>query len=626
LFDDRRVQLPILDYSKNESSETNRSGKGRQDKESLTPDVPCSIDQSCLLGSNISEVVRRYSTATSIPTDVPLSVDAHPNMSMPVGTEIGAQIASTHRHQMKFQSSELFPAPVMTDAVSTQVSAPCSQTSRHYQFVAKQPYPLPQEYSQNILHPGCSTQNPTEGANFTANQKYPLSSGYLHSGLLTSGYATQTSTLKGRSRLNPTTYDHLYTDLSLSNPQSNYEGHCDICFNQGRSSAHNNDIYKCERQRFSEGTPANLSLQCIPTYPEDIERNGKTVPVIDQKRNSADYIQIPVCDKDFETDQMRYGGPRSNASDSSDLENDVDPRHTQQFIRAESNTKDRCSPLQKSVFSRLSLNKQLTCQEAAGPTLNQLVSSLSQKTEQWSYRNKSIGDGLVIPLIGEEAMDYSRAELNLPSQLELQEEEESIEPQVPLYNFKRRSEARNVDANLGKEISGKTKRRKLVRPSLEETNASSTNVGELESTEDRKQHHLEVTKNQFVIDLNIPAPSADSDPGEEDHRIAVCPSVINAPLKIDANKPNTDVMESTKAQDLSSASAQKISIDFNVAELNSMDESKLQTILDQASLLLQALGQIKSGKPDNSEEARSSNCSEDRKVNMAVNSDGGHQI
>jgi hypothetical protein len=85
-------------------------------------------------------------------------------------------------------------------------------------------------------------------------------------------------------------------------------------------------------------------------------------------------------------------------------------------------------------------------------------------------------------------------------------------------------------------------------------------------------------------------------------------------------------MESTKAQDLSSASAQKISIDFNVAELNSMDESKLQTILDQASLLLQALGQIKSGKPDNSEEARSSNCSEDRKVNMAVNSDGGHQI
>lgn len=56
-----------------------------------------------------------------------------------------------------------------------------------------------------------------------------------------------------------------------------------------------------------------------------------------------------------------------------------------------------------------------------------------------------------------------------------------------------------------------------------------------------------------------------------------------------------------------------------------MDELKLQTILDQASLLLLALGKIKSGKPNNSE-ARSNVCSEDRKVNMAVNSDGGHQI
>ncbi|KAK8459386.1 hypothetical protein SEVIR_2G134800v4 [Setaria viridis] len=546
LFDDRRVQLPIRDYSKNESSETNRSSKGRQDKESLTPDVPRSIDQSRLLVPNISEVVRRYSTATSMHTDLPLSVEAHPNMSMPMGTEIGAQIASIHRRhdRIEFQSSELFPAPVMTDAVSTQVSAPCSQTFRHYQLVAKQPYPLPQEYPQSILPSGCTTQDPTEGAKFTANQSYPLSSGYLHSGLLTSGYATQNSTYKGRTHLNPTPYGHLYTDLSLSNPQSNYEGHCDICFNQGRASAHNNDIYECERQRFSEGTPAKLSLQCIPTYPEFPERNGKIVPAIDQKRNSADCIQIPDCD------QMRYGGPRSDASDSSDLENDVDPRHTQQFIRAESNTKDRCSPPQRSVFSRLSLNKQLTCQEAAGPTLDQLVSSLSQKTEQWSYKNRPIADGLVIPLIGEEAMDHSHAELNLPSQLELQEEEkeeESIEPQVPLYNFKRRSEARKVDANLIKEISGKAKRRKLVRPSLEETNAS-TNVGELEGTQDRKQHHLEVSENQFDIDLNIPAPSEATDPVEEDYRIAVCPSVINAPFKIDANKPNSDVIDNQRTR------------------------------------------------------------------------------
>ncbi|CAL5090240.1 unnamed protein product [Urochloa decumbens] len=621
LFDARRVQLPIHDYSENESLETNRSSKGRQDKESSTPNVPHAIDQSRLLVPNISEVVRRYSTATSMSTDLPLSVEAHPNMSMPLGTEIGAQIASTHRHhdQIEFQSRDLFPAAVMTDAVSTQVSAPCSQTSRHYQLVAKQPYPLPQDYPQNILPSGCTTQDPIERAEFIANRSYPLSSGYSHSGL-TSGYATQNSTYKGRNHLNPSTpYDPVYPNLSLSNPQSNsdYQVHCDICLNQGRSSAHN-DMYECERQRFSGGealTPAKLSLQRIPTCTEVLRRDGKTVPAIDHKRNSADYIQIPGCDKDFENDHMRYGGPRSSASGSSDLENDiVDPRHTQHNIRAESNTKDRCSPTQRSVFSRLSLNKQLTCQEATGPTLNQLVSSLSQKTEQWNHKNKPASHGVVAPLIVEEAMDHSHAELNLPSQLELEETEESMVQQVPFYNFKRRSEAGKVAANSGKEISGKMKRRKLVRPSLEE-NKASTNVGEElkgDCTQERKQNNLEVSENHFDIDLNIPASSVHSDPVEEDNRITVCPSVINVPhemdadtvfkKKIDANKTNSDV-ETTKEQDPSSASRQKISIDFNIAELNSMDELKLQTILDQASFLLQALGKRKSEKPNNSEEA-----------------------
>ncbi|PAN10925.1 hypothetical protein PAHAL_2G125600 [Panicum hallii] len=628
LFDNRRVQLPIHEYSKNESLETNRSSKRRQDKESMTPDVPHSIDQSRLLVPNISEVVRRYSTATSMHTDLPLSVETHPNMSKPLGTEIGAQIASAHRRhdQIEFQSqSELFPAAVMTDAVSTQVSAPCSQTSRHYQLVAKQPYPSPQDYQQNILRSGCTTQDPTEGAKFIATQTYPLSSGYLHSGSLTSGYATPNSTYNGRSHLNPSfaPYDSLYPGLSLSNLQSNsdYQVHCDICLNRGRSSVHNSSIYECERQRFSEGeapTPAKLSLQCIPTYTKVLERDGKTVPAIDQKRNCADYIQIPYYDVDIENDQMRYGGPRSNAS-SSDLENDiVDPRHTQHNTRAESKTKNRCSPPQRSVFSRLTLNKQLSCQESTGPTLNQLVSSLSQKTEQWSHKNKPIADGLVIPLIGEEAMDHSHEELNLPSQLELGEE--SMEPQVPFYNFKRRSEAGKVDGNLGKEISGKVKRRKLVCPSFEENNAS-TNVGEElkgNCTEDRKQNHLDVSENHFGIDLNIPIPSVDSNLLEEDNRMAVRPSVIKVLHEIEANKQlNSDVMEATKEQDPSGASTQKISIDLNVAELNSMDESKLQTILDQASLLLQTLGNLKSGKPNNTEGARSSVSSEDRKVNMA---------
>ena len=608
LFDNRRVQLPIHEYSKNESLETNRSSKRGHDRESMTPDVPHSVDHSCLLVPNISEVVRRYSTATSMHTDLPLSVETHPNMSKPLGTEIGAQIASARRHhdQIEFQSqSELFPAAVMTDAVSTQVSAPCSQTSRPYHLVAKQPYPLPQDYAQNILRSGCTTQDPAEGAKFIANQAYPLSSGYLYSGSLTSGYATLNSTYNGRNHLNPSfaPHDCSYPGLSLSNLRSNsdYQVHCDICLNQGRSRAHNSGTYECERQCFSEGeapTPAKLSLQCIPTYTEVLERDGKTVPAIDQKRNYADYIQVPYCDVDFANDI-------------------VDPRPTQHNIRAENNTKNRCSAPQRSVFSRLTLNKQLSCQEYTCPSLNQLVSSLSQKTEHWSHKNKPIADGLVIQLIGEKAMDCSHKELNLPSQLELGEE--SMGPQVPFYNFKRRSEAGKVDAKLGKEISGKVKRRKLVRPSFEENNAS-TNVGEElkgNCIKDRKENHLGVSENHFGIDLNIPTPSVDSYPVEEDNRMAVCPSVIKVLHGIEANKLNSDVMETTKEQDPSSASTQKISIDLNVSELNSMDESKLQTVLDQASLLLQTLGKLKNGKPNNPEGARSSVSSEDAKVNMA---------
>ncbi|KAF8692685.1 hypothetical protein HU200_039517 [Digitaria exilis] len=635
LFNDRRVQFPIRNYSKNESLETNHSSEGSQYRESLTPDVPHSIDQSRLSNPNISEVVRRYSTPTSMHAGLPLSVEAHPNMSIALVTEtFGAQAASTQRHhnQMELQSqSGLFPAATMTDAVSTQASAPCSQTSWNYhQLAAKQPYLLSQDYLQKAVPSGFTTQYPNEGAKFIANQSHPLSSGYLHSGLLASGYATQNPTYKGSSHLNSTftPYEHLYPGLSKSKPQSNsdYEVHCDICFNQG-SSAHSN-IYECERQQFSEGEaliPVKRSLQAIPTYNEVLERDGKTVSAIGHKKRSADYIHIPDCDRDFINDQMKQGDLRSNASDPLDLENDiVNPRHT----IPESNTKDRCSPPQVNVFSRLSVNKQLACQKSTtGPTLNQLVSSLSQKAEQWSHKNKEASDGLVIRSIREQAMDYSHAELNLPNQLELEVEGESMQTQVPLYNFKRRSETGKVDANLGKEISGKTKRRKLVRPSLEENNASA-NVGDGlkgNCTQGRKQNHLEVNENNFGIDLNVPAPSIDSDPMQKDNIIAVCSSVIKVADEINANKPNSNVTGTTKEQDPSSASAEKISIDLSVADLNSMDESKLLTILDQASFLLQALSNLKSGKSNSTEEARSSVCNEDIKASMVVKSDGGQQ-
>lgn len=353
-----------------------------------------------------------------------------------------------------------------------------------------------------------------------------------------------------------------------------------------------------------------LSRLGIPTYPE-AEHDGKTVSAIDQqKMSSTDFRQILDCDQDFKINRMKQHGTHRNASDSSDLENGVfDLRCTQHAIGAESNTKNRCSPPQTCVFSRLSLNKHLTSQEATGPTLNQLVSSLSNKTEQWSYKNRPIEDGPFIPPIGEQGMDYSHAELNLASQLEL-EEEESIEPQLPYLNFKRRSKAGEVDAHLGKE-SGKVKRRKLVRPSFGENNAS-TNVGEElrgNCTQDKNQNYLEVSQNHFGIDLNVPAASVDSNLLEEDNGTAACPSVINIqtekPLEIGVNKPNhSDVMEATK-QDPLVTPEQKVSIEFNIADLNTMDESKLRTILDQTSSVLLSLGKLKSGKSNDSEKVKS---------------------
>lgn len=610
LFDDRRVERPIHGYLENESLEMNYSRKGIMDKESLTPDVPDCNDQSHLSVPNVSEVARRYSTPRSMQTDSPLSVEAYPNMLMPLRTEtFGAQIApnlSCHDQTDVHSQHELFPTAPMADAVSTRVSAPCSQTSRdHYQLVAKQSYMLPQDYAHNTLPSGCTAQEP-RGAKFVANQSYPLSCGYLHSGLLTSGYANHNPTYKGSKHLNSTCtlYDRLYPQLSLSNPQSNsdYQVPCEICFNQDRSGAHNN-IYACEPQCFSgEALPqAKLSKLGIPTYPE-AERDGKTVPAIyQQKARSTDYLQIRDCDQDFKNDQMKKHGTCSNTSDSSDIENGIlNPRHTE-AIGAESNT---------SVFSRISLSKQLTSEEARGPTLNQLVSSLSQKTEQWIHKNRPTVDGF-IPLIREQAMDCFHAELNLPSQLvELEEEEEeSIEPQLPYLNFKRRSKAVEVDATLGKE-SGKAKRRKIVRPSLE--NNVSTNVDEelkRSCMQNMNENYQQVSKDHFDIDLNGPAASVDRDLLEEDNRSA-SPSVIKIHREklheTDVNKPNKSVMMETAKQDPSVAPAQKVSIEFNLADLNTMDELKLRTILDQTSSLLLSLGKLKSGKSNSSEEARSS--------------------
>ncbi|GJM99553.1 hypothetical protein PR202_ga16663 [Eleusine coracana subsp. coracana] len=134
------------------------------------------------------------------------------------------------------------------------------------------------------------------------------------------------------------------------------------------------------KQRLSEGKAlpsAELSQQGIPAYPDVPEFGGKAVIAVDQQKNGpADYISLSDC-----------GNNIGNAPDSSDTENDMgvdmsSQQHIKHAIGAESNT----TVPQSSVFSRIALNKQPS-QAAMGPTLTQLVSSLSQKAKDWSDEN-----------------------------------------------------------------------------------------------------------------------------------------------------------------------------------------------------------------------------------------------
>ncbi|TVU10461.1 hypothetical protein EJB05_43993, partial [Eragrostis curvula] len=609
LFNEKRVERPIIhDYPVNESLGTKDVSKGALDKRSLTPNVSYSDHQSHLLVPDISTIVRRYSSNTSKHIVVPPSVEVEPIRMMPSATEsFGGQITSI--------------------------------TTRHHQLAGSQSFPLCLDYPHKILSSGRIIQVPTEGPKFVGNQSYPSS----HNNSMPSGFVTQNPTYENPVSATSTPSAPLYPHLSLENSRGNadYQEHCDICIRQRQLSAHEETStrYSYQGQHLSEGIAppsAELSQQGIPAYPEVPEFRGKTVSAVDQQINgSNDYIPLSECGIiNFE-----------NASGPSNLANDMggnvsDPRHKKYGIGAESNT----DVPQSGVFSRLSPNQHPPYQEAMGPTLSQLVSSLSQKAKQWNEKSGPVIDGFCY-MIREQATDrsYSRSELNLPSQLELEAEAgESTESQPPFLNFKRRSEAHKGDTNLGNEISGKVKRRKLVRPSFAENNACSGNC-----IQERKHDHPKVGGNHFDIDLNVPA-TVDSDPVEKHNRIEVCSSVLTKTQTEAADKTNSsNVLKTikeaekhnsievcpnvfTKAQNKTQtedadktncsnvmeikehvpsfhndAPAKKVSFDINLAELNMMDESKLRTIYDQASSLLQALGKIASVKSNNFEEDKS---------------------
>ncbi|GJN34652.1 hypothetical protein PR202_gb23334 [Eleusine coracana subsp. coracana] len=520
LFDDKRVELPIHNYAKNESFGTQDLNKRAQGKRSWTPNALHSDDQSDHLIPDISTIVKRYSSHTSKHTVLAPRAELQPNTMLPMGMEnFGPQTAFMHK-------------------LHDQTEFPCQ--SEHLQAVSNSTYGKPAPYALPILQ-----------------------------------------------------------------DNADYQEHCDICIRERHLSARD-EMYAYEHQRLSEGKAlpsAELSQQGIPAYPDVPEFGGKAVLAVDQQKNGpADYISLSDC-----------GNNIGNAPDSSDTENDMgvdmsSQQHIKHVIGAESNT----TVPQSSVFSRIALSKQPS-QAAMGPTLNQLVSSLSQKAKEWSDENGPVLN-VFSCMIREQAADrpYLHSQLNLSSQIELEAEAgESTESQPPFLNFKRRSEARNVDTNLGKEAIGKVKRRKLVRPSFGENNASTCSGN---CIHERKKNYVKVGGNHFDIDLNTPA-TVDSDPIEKDDRIEVCPGVLiktqtEKLCEVDADKTKgTNVMGTIKEQVPSfynGAPAKRVSFDINISELNTMDESKLRTILDQTSSLLHAIGKIASVKSANFEESRSS--------------------
>lgn len=578
LFDNKRVERTVHNYTKNESLD-----KRVLDTRSLTPSAPHSDDQSHRLIPDISAIVKRYSSHTSNHTAAP-SVEVQPNTTLPLGMEsFGPQIAFMHNHhdQTKFpcQSEHLQAASI---------------TTKNHQLAGSGSYPSYHDYPQKVLSSGRIIQGPIEGTKFVANQSYSLCHDFAHNSL-SSGYVTQNPTYE-----NPTPYALPSPTFSYENPQGNadYQEHCDICIRQRHLSAHN-EMYAYEHQRLGEGKAlpyAESSQQDIPAYTDVPEFRGMTSLAVDQQNNgSADYISLSDCGKSF-----------GNTSDSSDIDNvtgvDISSyqQHKKHVTGAESNTK-----IPQSVFARISPSEQPP-QVATGPTLSQLASSLSQKAKQWSDKNGPVLDGFSC-MISKQATDgsYSHSELNLSSQLELEAEAEGTESQPPFLNFKRRSEARNVDTNLGKETSGTLKKRKLVRPSFGENDASTCSGY---CIHERKHNHVKVGGNHFDIDLNAPV-TVDSDPIEKDNGIDVCPGVLT---KLHTEKLSEvdikNVMETTEEQVPcfnNGEPAQRVSFDINICELNTMDQSKLQTILDQASSLLHVIGKIASGK-SNFEEARSS--------------------
>uniref|UniRef100_A0A0D9XGV1 DCD domain-containing protein n=1 Tax=Leersia perrieri TaxID=77586 RepID=A0A0D9XGV1_9ORYZ len=611
LFDEKRVEHPICNRPKSVNLEKDHFRKGTKERKSLSPNIPqfpadhpghgFSIPAS---NPRFSTVEASYCASTSMHQAVP-----QPNMSMPLGTKpFGVKFAPVHSsHQdqaeLPYNNNMLFPNAAPVDATATQVAMPCSQTTKYHpdQFTASQSYLLSHKHMDNSLLSGCVARDPTDELKLSsANHSYPPS-GYACSYLPPPGYKTR-DTIGVDINYVGSTLAPSYPQFPLANAQGNatncrdyYDDHCKQCQLE--------DIYGSEHQHFSKtkASPSKLNRQDIPVYP--------VIPELafDQRKESFN-------EKDYENTHYFH---RTDTV-SSGLGNSIGaymPDHVNRSpdIRSERNIIAAGQNAQSSVFSRLSRIPPPLPQEIPGPSLNQLVHSLSQKAGQWSNKDEIITNALSEQLVSEQVMGIScpLAELNQPGFIE------EVSTGLPFMNFKRRSETGKLDANLGEEINGKVKRRKLVRPAFGEDNNSASSEKELQANRLEEKKHCHAEK-KFSIDLNRPASTDGILAKEDDTTALLFPSVFtmthtDKPCEVNKSEPNSsNTTEEKKKQDPSfniDTQTEKISLDLSVADLSTIDKSELQAIL--STTLSQAIDNIRSGKLNNSEETVSKICAKD---------------
>ncbi|CAM0953103.1 unnamed protein product [Alopecurus aequalis] len=470
LFEKKRVGHPVSNYSASASLEKEHYSRRRPDKRSLSPSIsPPSADQShSLIPSNlpkISTVETNCSASTSMHPMMPPTFETQPNVSMPlVNVPFGVQTAPIHNNQLRlpYHHSHEDLRVSTIDGTSTQVAAPFSQIPAYHRdhFVANQSYPLSNDYLPNRLSSGCSTQGPMDGVRLSVKPSYDEGSSSLYS-----RYLTQVPTGDDRSYSSSTPYVPSYPHFSSASLQHNanlkddYYDNCEQC----------KAMYASEHQHLKRGkslTPPELTQQGIPAYPE-------VSAISQQKESFTDYVPISDCTEDFKKEQPRRAFSR-DGSGSSGSGNDTggyvsDRPYTNSDVGAESNMAVPSQRPRKTVFARMSMKPQQHPQEIPGPSLNQLLYSLSKRTEQWSSNTRIPAENVYKQLVSEHDIDrsYAPAELNLP--IGLEEEKESLDP--PFLNFKRRSKVPSLDIDAGNGGSdNKAKRRKLVRPSFGQSN------------------------------------------------------------------------------------------------------------------------------------------------------------